>query len=139
MADPLSIAASIIAVLQATAIAAQGIEKIYAARNAAREVSATQEEGRQLLNVVSMIKNKLEMRPRLTIDTQQHLLDQLRRAEAVALELDVFVKNVQKKGSTRVKKMSYLWADVKGEAKILRRELSSAADRLAAAATLALL
>lgn len=83
MADPLSITASIVAVLQAGGALAQGIEKISAARNAPKEVALLREDIARLEAVISTTQSHLEAKPRL--DRQAERFGQLMMRYTVCL------------------------------------------------------
>ena len=170
MADPLSITASIIAVLQAGSVVAQGmltlsraclslaslqlcsgdgmtltdsltgLEKLYAAKQASKEVQKLRREIERLDEMVKVIYGHLERQPALDPHAQHVLMKELTHAENTVNELEAIVKRQLSNSKTgKVSRASYLWVDLKGQLKQIRERVSMSLQAVERAMVLVML
>ena len=140
MADPLSITASIVAMLQAAGAIARGIGTIRSAAWASKEVALLRRDVDDLVNTMSILQSHLERRPHLNRDVARMLESKLLQAKAIVEELHNMVTiRLIRTATGRVKKSSYMWADLSGDIKRQRQNLTSVMNSLSFVSILGLL
>lgn len=139
MADPLSIAAGIIAVLQASSVMIQGAEKVYTALHAERHVQQLRRDLQDLATAVSVLHSHLTEHPHMRPQAAELLLSKLQQTQIVVQRLDKFIRHTLTESRTgRAKKRAFLWQSINGKIERYCEQLNVAMQSLSFASIVGL-